>query len=378
MGGGGRVVTMPALRLVSVVLFFISSAEGSEKTTTALEDWQNTKKEYLKTENDERQILANLYSITQRMKNMSKRRDRLTDWALSAEADVRALARDIARLQSRLRVERAGLSRRLRALYELQGESAFRSIFSSQNSLELDRNLRFLKKVAQRDYGVIRNYQLSLRTHTKKRLEIQRQIRHLVRLQNQLKNQEVELAHEQENKGGLLGQLQESRAKHLSQLKEIRESSGPANSKQVLASAFFENRGQLPSPVQGVLKKSYGYIQDDTYLYRLAHKGLFFQTAHDAEVRSVFGGQIAYAERIPGYGLSLVVDHGDHYYTVYSHMVALKAKVGESVQAGTALGVAGGASPWFGNGLYFEIRHFSDAIDPATWLNKSQLERGTL
>lgn len=361
---------------ILVLMFFIPNAfaqfDGAAESAAAgdkvNQKVQVTKERLLAAEQAERQLLGTLYSINQRMKDMSKKRDRLTDRRLVNESDVRVLAKHIAELEMRLASQREGMSRRLRGLYLLNGQTAMRSLFSAQSSLEFDRNLRFLKRVTDRDYGLIKNYEKSLQVLTKKRRQLDSQVRSLAKIQGALKRQEESLQKDQEVKNQVLARLQSSQDKHLNELQRLRASQAQTGiSPQELNTAFFEKKGQLQKPVRGELLKNYGFIQDDTYRFRLAHKGWFFRAGRKDEVQSVFQGRVAYAGELPGYGMAAILDHGDHYYTVYGQLTDLSVAMDQEVKAGQTLGVAGGSSPWFGTGVYFEIRHFSDAIDPQPW-----------
>lgn len=89
-------------------------------------------------------------------------------------------------------------------------------------------------------------------------------------------------------------------------------------------------------------------------------------SAVGAPVRAVFGGRIAFADRYGPYGRLVIVDHGDHYYTVSGNLAAIDVSVGDDVSAGERLGTVGdeGRGPM----LYFEIRHATQTLAPRPWL----------
>jgi septal ring factor EnvC (AmiA/AmiB activator) len=84
-------------------------------------------------------------------------------------------------------------------------------------------------------------------------------------------------------------------------------------------------------------------------------------------VRSVAAGRVAFADRYDDYGLTVILDHGDHYFTLYANLGSSDVKVGESISAGARVGAVGnleGKPP----SLYFELRHKGDTVDPSVWL----------
>ena len=94
--------------------------------------------------------------------------------------------------------------------------------------------------------------------------------------------------------------------------------------------------------------------------------GLEITSSLGAPVRAVFGGRVAFADRYGPYGRLVIVDHGDHYYTVSGNLASMDVRVGDEVSAGERLGTVGdeGRGPM----LYFEIRHATQTLQPTSWL----------
>jgi len=94
--------------------------------------------------------------------------------------------------------------------------------------------------------------------------------------------------------------------------------------------------------------------------------GLEIKSSLGAPVRAVYGGRVAYADRYGPYGRLVIVDHGDHYYSVSGNLAGIDVKPGDEVSAGERLGSVGdeGKGPL----LYFEIRHATQTIPPGPWL----------
>ena len=84
---------------------------------------------------------------------------------------------------------------------------------------------------------------------------------------------------------------------------------------------------------------------------------------------AVYPGSIAYAGWLNGYGETIIIDHGDHYYSLYAHNYKLLKAVGEKTAAGEKIGESGDTGSLRGAGLYFELRHFSESLDPSQWLD---------
>jgi septal ring factor EnvC (AmiA/AmiB activator) len=120
-------------------------------------------------------------------------------------------------------------------------------------------------------------------------------------------------------------------------------------------------KGRTPMPVTG--------RAEVRRVHRLGAggPGIELVAASDAAVRAIAPGRVAFADHYDDYGLTVLLDHGDHYYSLYANMRAADVPVGQTIHAGARLGTASGD----GKGssvLYFELRHGTDTIDPAPWL----------
>jgi murein DD-endopeptidase MepM/ murein hydrolase activator NlpD len=94
--------------------------------------------------------------------------------------------------------------------------------------------------------------------------------------------------------------------------------------------------------------------------------GLEIHAAVGAVVRAVFGGRVAFADRYGPYGRIVILDHGDHFYTVSGDLDEVDVKIGQDIGAGERVGTVGDDGQ--GSMLYFEVRHGSQTIAPGPWL----------
>jgi septal ring factor EnvC (AmiA/AmiB activator) len=94
--------------------------------------------------------------------------------------------------------------------------------------------------------------------------------------------------------------------------------------------------------------------------------GLEIKASLGTPVRAVFAGRVAFADRYGAYGRLVILDHGDHYYTVSGNLASMDVKVGDEISAGEKIGGVGdeGKGPM----LYFEIRHGTETLPPGPWL----------
>ena len=122
-------------------------------------------------------------------------------------------------------------------------------------------------------------------------------------------------------------------------------------------------KGRLPMPLQGPVAQAFGQSRSGG----LHWQGWLIGAAPGTEVIAIAYGRVAFADWLRGYGLLLIIDHGQGFMSLYGHNESLLHEVGAWVEPGEAISVVG-ANPGSGQGLYFELRKDGKAIDPAAWL----------
>ena len=128
---------------------------------------------------------------------------------------------------------------------------------------------------------------------------------------------------------------------------------------------FAQLRGKLNFPVAGELLGRFGAPRAGQ---GTAWRGVFIRAANGAQVRAISDGSVVYSDWLRGYGNLLILDHGGGYLSIYGNNDALYKEVGNSVRKGDAIASVGASGSEAESGLYFEIRHKGQAIDPMQWV----------
>lgn len=127
---------------------------------------------------------------------------------------------------------------------------------------------------------------------------------------------------------------------------------------------FASLKGRLPLPASGRITARYGQPKG---VGDLAWRGIFLAAKEGQDVRAVSRGRVAFADWLRGFGLLLILDHGDGYMTLYGHNEVLHRRAGDWVEAGQPIAAAGSTGDAPGTGVYFEIRHNGVPHDPLQW-----------
>jgi murein hydrolase activator len=131
---------------------------------------------------------------------------------------------------------------------------------------------------------------------------------------------------------------------------------------------FNKLKGLLNLPVSGKIVSSYGHYRNAEFNVMNFRSGVLIRADRGEPIHAVANGTTLFADWFKGYGNMLILDHGDHYYTVYAHLEALFKARGESVDADEVIATVGDTATLAGPGLHFEIRHHGKPMDPLPWL----------
>ena len=123
-------------------------------------------------------------------------------------------------------------------------------------------------------------------------------------------------------------------------------------------------KGKLTLPVQGKVISSFK---------EKGQNGVEIKASMGAEIRAVLSGKVLYADWFKGFGNIVIIDHGDHTFTVSGYCSELLKKSGDAVSQGEVIALVGSSGSLKGPCLYFEIRRHGKPQDPMEWL--SHLDR---
>lgn len=135
-----------------------------------------------------------------------------------------------------------------------------------------------------------------------------------------------------------------------------------------LSSSFAGNKGKLPWPVEtGFVSQGYGTYPHPTLKgIVLDSDGLEIRTQPNSNVRSVYDGTVSKISTIPGYGLTVIIKHGE-YFTMYSRLKNIAVKVGQTIKAKETIGQVAD-NPNGQAEVHFQTWKGLQIMDPATWI----------
>jgi septal ring factor EnvC (AmiA/AmiB activator) len=126
-------------------------------------------------------------------------------------------------------------------------------------------------------------------------------------------------------------------------------------------------KGKLPRPTKGRIMKAFG---NNNVQSRSKWQGWLMKGYEGSAITAIHHGRIVFSDWLRGFGLLLIIDHGDGYLSLYARNQTLSKSVGDWVYQGENIATLGSSGGFKEPRLYFEIRHKGRPQDPAAWLKR--------
>lgn len=317
---------------------------------------------------------------TERRLGEQNRQLRETEARLSqAQSRLAELDEEQQRLQARQAEQRDTIRAILRLAYKQNNQPLIKLLLSGQRPEELARQMHYFA-ILNEDQNealqawVERSERLAQNIDEQQRLteQLQADRRQLADTRDQLAGQKnrrsqilANLSAEAEAAEAELARKEAEQAQLNDLIERMRSELADLAFDFPEGTAMAEAKGRLPWPLEGPLKARFGRPIDDS---RLNWQGWWIGSDNGAEVQAVHNGRVVFADWLNGFGLLLILDHGDGLMTLYGRNQALLRDVGEWVNAGDVIAEVGLSGGFTEPGLYFEIRRNGRPENPADWL----------
>ena len=133
---------------------------------------------------------------------------------------------------------------------------------------------------------------------------------------------------------------------------------------------FKELKGKLPWPIEGKVISRFGTYQNPNLKTVTENTGIDIHGSEGTEVKSIYDGIVTTVTYIRGYGNTVILDHGDGFYSVYTHVMDVEVEENSYVNAGDIIAHVGDSGSLEGTKLHFEIWGNKDKLNPELWLKK--------
>lgn len=311
------------------------------------------------------------------------KKQRLTQQQLQAEA---------LNLTQRLEREKKLLSQQLRASYTPSQQQTLKLLLNQSSPAEAGRTLAYYGYFSRAQLRTIEATRVGLDKLQETNEKLQQSSDRLATLKQQQQEEQRKLAARKDEQKTLLSKLdnriqgnerslagmqadEQALTKLLRDLEAKKRAQEAKNAKDAKKGKVApmpvpvpvpgKLNGKLQWPTQGNIEHRFG---DSRKQGQMTWQGVVIKGKEGQEVRTIAPGKVVFADWMRGYGLLLIIDHGNNLMSLYGHNQSLSKKTGDTVATNETITTLGSNDDETEADLYFELRHKGKPVDPEKWL----------
>ena len=389
----------PSVRLLTLLLLLPALLHAQDTSIEASRRrLSEIRRERDKLEEQRQRLQGQVHDVNDELSNLERQRESTQRIVSEIERQIGGLSSQLDRssaelilAEDNLAERRAVLERRLVEIYKRGPLYTFQALLAAESFGDLLSRYKYLYLTSRQDRALVtdveqlrnrvvaeRNKILDVRGQLdRSRLEreaefakytdlAQARERRLAELRRSARRTERRLTSLQKDEArlnGLLAALERARREEAAR-GALR---GGTNAPGSITTASL---GKLDWPVEGTIVYRFGR---DTLPSGgiIRWNGIGITAPVGTPVHAVEAGKVRLVGQFGTYGLTIVLEHGNGYYSVYSHLESATVKLGAEVKKGDAIATVGGENSDYGPHLHFEIRGENQvALDPTTWLRR--------
>ncbi|MGC8719140.1 MAG: murein hydrolase activator EnvC family protein [Thermodesulforhabdaceae bacterium] len=120
-------------------------------------------------------------------------------------------------------------------------------------------------------------------------------------------------------------------------------------------------------PVNGIVESGGELKKNADSIPLVYSKGVFIKALDGEPVKAVADGQVVYSGWFREFGRTVIIDHGDHYFSVTTYLGSVNVNEGDMVKQGDVIGEVAKSEILGESGIYFEWRHNGKPLDVRKW-----------
>ena len=278
-----------------------------------------------------------------------------------------------------LKQQQQRLAQQIRASYAMGNQGYAKLFLNQQEPSTIGRTLVYYDYLNQSRMRSIQSIEQRITALARIENEIRNKQQRITRAQQQRQKEKRTLEEKRQTRQQVLASIQKdlkSQAQRLVQLEQARKAleSLIASLSKALADIppdagdikqLRQLKGKLLRPVKGRTQNRFGKQRKGG---NLKWQGITINARAGTPVRAIHHGRIAFSDWLRGFGMLVIIDHGDGYMSLYGHNESLYKDVGEWVESGEIVATVGESGGQSRSGLYFEIRKNGKPLNPRQWL----------
>lgn len=123
-----------------------------------------------------------------------------------------------------------------------------------------------------------------------------------------------------------------------------------------------------------------GFAEKRSYHYggreidRQVHLGIDIASTANAEIKAANRGKVVHADYLGIYGNTVILDHGQGVFSLYSHLSRIETAVGETVDQGAIIAYSGDTGMAGGDHLHFSMLVHGVFVTPIEWWDQNWID----
>ncbi len=379
---------MKNLGIVSVLtlgmtLSLSSLSVADDKQQARLDDLKRSitslEKKLIASDKEENSLQSELKKVeieaSQINRSLRQLRKKITDF----EKKLSSLDKQEVELQNDIALQSGAIVDQISAAYKLGNQEPIKLLLNQEDPQKIARVFKYYGYFLQARTEKIQRYMADVDKLSEVIEDINRQKLELTKSRAELESGQKKLRGQVKKRSGTLSKLQASLRTDKKKLGSLQKERGKLE--EILSAVeeavtdmklpknyqpFVSRKGKLKWPLKGSVAHSYGSPRSG----ELRWEGWLISAKAGAAVNAVHNGRVVFSNYLRGFGLLIILDHGDGYMTLYAHNQELLKDTGDWVQSSETVARAGDTGGLSKPALYFEIRKQGKPADPKSWLGR--------
>ncbi|MFO0697588.1 MAG: peptidoglycan DD-metalloendopeptidase family protein [Nitrospira sp.] len=330
-------------------------------------------------------VLQGLQSLDERLVRHRQDHHDINRKLKQKDRELEDITEQLVVMRTSVQARREAILARLRVQY-MEGRFGYvRALLTADSYGDLQRRGQYLSALSQKDYELLRGFRTDMvrMEHAERqradardglmifKQNIEKKLADIRVLQKEKTHYLTKITHQKDAYHRAVEELERS-ASRVDHLLNDLESRRRAVAMHPPTTASFPRgvRGALPWPAEGRVVSFFGRQKHPTFDTYVQRKGIEIRTPEGSLIHAVMPGSVVYADWLKGYGLVIILDHANGFFSLYAHASKILTQVGEQVAEGQSIGETGDTGMTGENTLYFELREGAEPVDPLHWLAK--------
>ena len=360
--------------------------ERERKTLETLKDRiEEKRKRAEEAEKKRESVLQGIQSLDERLVRHRQDHHEISKKLRQKDREIEVVTDRLGAMRLSIDARREAILARLRVQYMEGRFGRVKALLTADSYSDFQRRGQYLSVVSQKDYELLGTFRADLermeqaehqRAEARAGLvafkqHIEKKLADIRVLQREKKTYLAKITHQKDSYNRTVEELERSASRVDGLLHDLETRRRAMTMPPPSSSPSVHGvRGTLPWPADGKVVSFFGRQKHPTFNTYVQRKGIEIRTTEGSLIHAVMTGSVVYADWLKGYGLVIILDHANGFFSLYAHASKILAKSGEQVAEGQPIGETGDTGMIGENTLYFELREGAEPVDPLHWLAK--------